>query len=225
METQKLTSAFRTETGKGAMRKLRAKGMIPAVLYGSKEETLALALVERDLRRVFRANWETAILELTIEGKEKKECSAIVKDVQQHPATGRVLHLDLQYIHKGEKIRLVIPVHLNGDPRGVKEMGGILEHGPRELHVRCMPRHIPDSIEIDVSELGIQDSIHLRDVIDRFPDVEFLDEHDTTLAIVVPPKVEAEKVEDELEEDADAAEPEVITKGKDEKAEDAGESK
>jgi large subunit ribosomal protein L25 len=193
---------------------MRADGRIPAVLYGYNEETIPIWISEPDLRKLLVAKWETAIVDLHISGKVKKDCNAIIKDIQQHPSSGKVLHVDFQYIRKGQKIRLDVPITLVGIPRGVKEMGGILEHGLREAAVRCMPRHIPDAIELDVSGLGIQDSIHVRDIVDRYPDVEFLDDPGSTLANVVPPKVEVEAVtEEEVEE-----EPEVIAKGKEEEA-------
>ena len=213
MEPQKLASEYRESFGKGPARKLRAEGRIPAVIYGSNEDPIPIWVAEQELRRILSTKWETAIVDLSITGKVKKDCNAIIKDVQQHPASGRVLHVDFQYVREGEKIRLDIPISIFGDPRGVKEMGGILEHGAREVAVRCMPRHIPDAIRLDVSSLAIHDAIHVRDIIDMYPDIEFLDDPDSTLAIVVPPKVEVEAVPEEAEGEG---EPEVIAKGKEE---------
>ena len=93
-------------------------------------------------------------------------------------------------------------------------MGGILEHGSREIAIRCIPKDIPDSIDIDVAELGIHESIQLKDIMARYPDIEFLDDPETTLANVVPPKIEVEATPAEEEE---LAEPELIAKGKEEK--------
>jgi large subunit ribosomal protein L25 len=216
METQKLASEYREPGGKGGARKTRASGKIPCVLYGHNEDTLPITVTESDMRKLLSTNWETAIVDLEVQGKVSKECNAIIKDIHFHPTTGRVLHVDFQYIRRGQKIRLDIPVVLVGDAKGVKEMGGILERGPRELAVRSMPRHIPDNIEIEVEHLGIQDAIHVKDIIADYPDVEFLDEPETTLAIVVPPKIE---VEPTVVEEEGAEEPEVIAKGKDEKEE------
>ena len=176
------------------------------------EKPIPIWIREPDLRKLLLTQWETAIVDLKVGGKVKKECNAIIKDIQQHPASGKVLHVDFQYIRKGQKIRLDVPVILVGMPLGVKEMGGILEHGLREVAIRCMPRHIPDTIELDVSELGIQDSIHVKAVLDRYPDIEFLDDPESMLANVVPPKVEVEPVAEEEAEE----EPEVIAKGKEE---------
>lgn len=219
MEQTELKSIFRETSGKGNARKLRAQGHLPAVLYGPKQETLSLSVDEQDFQRVLSRQGETVIVDLTIGGEAPKECKAIVKEIQRHPATGKILHLDFQYIRRGERIRLEIPVVLTGDPVGVKEMGGVLEHGSRTLNIRCLPRHIVENIEIDVSQLKIQDAIHVKDIESRYPDFEFLDDLETTLAIVVPPRVEVEVAPDEEE----AEEPEVIAKGKEEEAE--GEAK
>jgi large subunit ribosomal protein L25 len=211
METRKLGCEYRESRGKGAARKMRSAGQIPAVVYGGSEEPVAVWVDEPDLRKLLASKWETAIVDLKITGKVKKECNAIVKHIQQHPANGRVLHVDFQYLREGEKIRLDVPVTLHGEPRGVKEMGGILEHGAREVAIRSLPKDIPDIIEFDVSGLGIQDAIHIRDIIDMYPDIEFLDDPDLTLANVVPPKIEVEAVAEEEEVEG---EPEVIAKGK-----------
>ena len=221
MQTHKLTSEYRETSGKGAARRLRADGRIPAILYGQDEESISIWIKEPDLRRILVTQWETAMLDLTVRGKVKKECNALIKYVQQHPTTGKVLHIDFLVIHRGQKLRLDVPLSVVGDPLGVKEMGGILEHGVREAAIRCLPRHIPENIEIDVSELGIHDALHIRDLIESHPDLEFLDEPDLTIAIVLPPKLEAEPVaEEEIEGDE---EPEVIAKGKEEES--AGEDK
>jgi len=223
MENIKLASKFRDSSGKEAARKMRVDGEVPAVIYGHSDDTIPITVSERELRRVLTGNWETTVLEMNIAGKISKECSAIIKDVQQHPATGRILHVDFQYIRKGEKIRIVVPLHLAGEPKGVKEQGGVLEHGSRELNVRVFPRHIPDHIEIDVSDLEIHDAIHIRELVEKHPDLEFLDDEDVTLAIVLPPRVEAAPAEGEEEELAEGEEePEVIAKGKEEKEGEGG---
>lgn len=224
MKTMKLDTEYRETSGKGAARKLRGSGSVPAVLYGHNEETIPLSVSEAELRKVFASNWETAILNLAVTGKVTKECDAIIKDVQQHPITGNVLHVDFQLIQRGTKIKLTVPVTLTGEPPGVKVEGGVLDHGLRDLSIRCLPRHIPEGVEIDVGGLGIHDSIHIRDIIDAHPDLEFLDDLEATLANVLPPKVEAEP-STELEEEEESDEPEVIAKGKEEKPETEEESK
>lgn len=212
MESMKLTSTYRDSSGKGNARKLRAAGRVPAVLYGHGEEPVKISLSEQDFRRVIRTRGETAIIDLTVEGKASKPYDAIIKEIQLHPATGKILHIDFQQIRLGEKIKIEVPVELAGDPTGVKDMGGVLEHGPRQLTIRCLPRAIPDRIVVDVKSLKIHEAIHVRDVAAANPDFEFLDDPGTTVAIVVAPRVEAEAVPAA----AEAAEPEVIGKGKEE---------
>lgn len=222
MQTLKLKSSYRMEYGKGPARKMREAGWVPGVLYGHGEDTVPISVKEKDLRKVLSAKWETSIVALDVEGEVAKQCEVIIKDIQQHPASGRILHIDLQHVRRGQKIRLDVPVTVLGDPRGVKEMGGILEHGVREVAIRCMPRHIPESIEIDVTPLGIHESIHVMDIQALYPDIEFLDDPKTTLANVLPPKVEV--VATPAEEEAAEEEPEVIAKGKEE-VESEGEEK
>jgi large subunit ribosomal protein L25 len=210
METMKLASVSRDSSGKGVARRLRAEGRVPAVLYGHEENPLKLWVSEQDFRRVLRVRGEMGIIDLSIEGDVKGECDAIIKEIQQHPASGKILHIDFQRIRRGEKIKIEIPVELVGEPVGVKEMGGVLEHGPRQLSIRCMPRDMIERIEIDVKPLKIHDAIHIKDVAARYPNFEFLDDLGTTLAIVVPSRVEVEAAPVTEE----AAEPEVIGKGK-----------
>jgi large subunit ribosomal protein L25 len=212
MESLKLTTEPRDSSGKGVARKLRAAGRVPAVLYGHSEEPVMISVNERDFLKVIRLRGETAIIDLLIEGEASEGRDAIIKEIQQHPATGKILHVDFQHIRVGEKIKMEVPVGLVGDPIGVKEMGGVLEHGPRELSIRCLPKNIPDRIEVDVRQLKIHDAVHIKDIAGSYPDFEFLDDAGTTLAIVVPPRVEVEPVPVAEE----AAEPEVIAKGKEE---------
>lgn len=213
MEATKLTTESRGSSGKGSARKLRAAGRVPAVLYGHDEKPVKISLKEQDFRRIIRTRGETGIIALEIEGEPPTTCDAIIKEVQQHPATGKILHIDFQHVRVGEKIKIDVPVELVGDPVGVKDMGGVLEHGPRELAIRCLPRDIPDRITIDVKSLKIHDAIHVGDIAALYPGFEFLDDAETTLAIVVAPRVEAEPVPPAEEE---VAEPEVIAKGKEE---------
>jgi large subunit ribosomal protein L25 len=225
MESTKLTVEYRASSGKGEARKLRSTGRIPAVLYGHHEKPLSISLGEQDFRRILRSRGETAIIGLMIEGDAPQGYDAIIKEIQQHPATGKILHIDFQQVRSGEKIKIEVPVELAGDPVGVKDMGGVLEHGPRQLSIRCVSSEIPDRLVVDVRHLKVRDAIHVRDIALSYPGFEFLDDPDTTLAIVVSPRVEAEPVPAEAAAEA-AAEPEVIGKGKEEaEGEAEGESK
>lgn len=223
MEKLTLTSEIRTGKGKNASRKIRAAGRIPATLYGHKEEPVSLAVDEASLRAILHTRSESAVVDLSIKGKTAEALNVIVRDVQRHPASGKLLHVDFQRISLDEKIRVEVKVTLSGDPKGVKEQGGILEHLARSLNIMCLPTSIPDSLDVDVSDLGIGDSRRLKHLVGAYPEVEFLDDLDTALATVIPPSVEEVKVAAVVGEEAEeAAEPEVIKKKADAEKEEAG---
>jgi large subunit ribosomal protein L25 len=208
MDNFKLSSIVRTDVGKGVARKLRAAGNIPGVLYGHKEEAVGLTFKEAEIRSVLHAHADTPIVSLAIEGN-KGSVDAVIRDAQRHPATGKLLHIDLQRISLDEKIRVEVHVVLAGVPAGVKEQGGIMEPGTRSLQVMCLPREIPEQVDVNVEELRIHEYIRLKDVMDEYPKVEFLDDPDSTLVTVIPPIVEAEPEEGE-EGAAESTEPEVV---------------
>jgi large subunit ribosomal protein L25 len=214
MENLKLETEIRTDSGKGAAHKLRAVGHIPAVLYGHKEEPVSLVVKETAIRAIFHSHPDSAVIDLDVKGgRSKGSVNVIIRDVQRHPATGKLLHIDFQRISLDEKIRVEVRIILNGDPRGVKEQGGILEHVTRSLNIMSLPTAIPDSFEIDVSHLMIGDAIKLKDVLGDHRDIEFLDEPEITLANLIPPIVEA-KPEEEAEEVEGEGEPELVSKEK-----------
>ncbi len=207
MERFALQSEIREGSGKGVARKLRMAGRLPAVLYGRKEAPVGLSVSEVDVRNILRKHPESAIIDLSI--ADGSALNAIIRDVQRHPANGRILHLDLQRISLTEKVRVEVHVHLVGVPAGVKDQGGILDHGTRSVNVMCLPTEIPEHISVDVSGLRIHDSARVRDIMAAYPNVEFLDDDDTTLANVIPPVVETVVAEQPAEA---VAEPELIRK-------------
>ncbi len=208
MDNFKLSSTVRTDVGKGVARKLRAAGNIPGVLYGHKEAAIGLTLKEAEIRGVLHAHADTPIVSLAIEGT-KGNVDAVIRDAQRHPATGKLLHIDLQRISLDERIRVEIHVLLSGISAGVKEQGGIMEPGTRSLNVMCLPREIPEHVEVDVSELRIHEYIRLKEVMGEYPNVEFLDDPESSLVTVIPPIVEAEPEEGE-EGVEETTEPEVV---------------
>jgi large subunit ribosomal protein L25 len=191
MERFELQSNVRDGAGKGVARKLREEGRLPAVLYGRREAPVGLSLAEMDVRNILRKHPDSAIVDLTVDGPGGGTMNAIIRDVQRHPASGRILHVDLQRIALDEQIRVEVHVEVRGTPAGVKEQSGVLEHGTRTLNVMTLPTDIPDAIVVDVSALRIHDSIRISDVSAAYPNIQFLDDPDTTLATVIPPIVEA----------------------------------
>jgi len=204
MANFKLESTTRVDTGKGVARKLRALGDVPGVLYGHKEAAVSLILKSADMRVILHAQPDSAIVDLKVDGKE---LNAIIRDTQRHPASGKLLHVDFQRISLDEKVRVAIQVELVGIPEGVKTHGGVLEHTTRAVSAMCLPAEIPESIDVDVSDLGVHDQLRLESVMDRYPDLEWLDDPDTQLAAVLPPVLEEvkEEEEDEASEEEAAA--------------------
>lgn len=189
MHDKKLSGRLREEKGTKGAHRLRAKGEVPGVLYGHKEEPVNLTLPEHELWHILHsATSEHLILTLDIEGSKEDSVLTLVRDVQHHPVTGDILHVDFQRISITEKIKIGAPIVLNGTARGVKEFGGILEHGVREVMIHCTPKQIPESIEVDVTAMEIGDSIHISDITGQYPELEFLDDSNVTLAHVSHPK-------------------------------------
>ncbi len=175
--------------GKSACRKLRREGYLPAIMYGHGEQPKLLKVKKTEFKKFLRATkGESVILSLKI-GRAKK--LSIIKDIARHPVTGEPLHIDFHILHKGEKVEVSVPVILVGTPQGTK-VGGILEHILREITVKADPAHIPPHVEVDVSHLGIGDSVHVRDL--QIPHVEILEDPEETIATVLAPRKAVEEV-------------------------------
>ena len=214
-----LNGAARPGIGKGVSRKLRRGGRIPAILYGHGERPIPVSVGARDFELALRHHkGGNPIVNLAVEGSEY---TALIRAAQYDPVTHDVLHLDFQHISLTETIEVRVTVHLVGTPVGVKDGGGILETIMRELEVRCLPTAIPPAIDVDVAALNIGDSVHVRDVV--VENITVLSDPDATVATVVPPTVIEEKPAEEAVAAPEAAEPEVIAKGK--KDEEEGQEK
>ena len=189
MKRIQLKARLRSGSGKKSAHALRKAEEIPAVLYGHKKDAVSLAIPEHDFWQILHhATTEHLILELAVDGMSMDDALVLVRDVQHHPVTGDVVHIDFQRISLQEQIKVGIPVTLNGVPRGVKEFGGILDHSVREVAVNTTPAQIPESVEIDVSELLIGQSVHVSDLVALYPGIEFVDDAQMTIAHVSPPK-------------------------------------
>ena len=199
MDLIELKADIRTTTGNGPARRLRQKGRIPAVLYGPGTESVLLSVNIRDIDRVFKkGRIGQALLNLVISNNgETTTKTVMVKELQLHPVSRDFLHIDFYEIAMDRKIMVNVPITTTGKAKGV-EIGGILQIIRRELEVQCYPLDVPESIEIDITNLDIGDSIHVGD-IQRQNEVEFLDDENFTVVTIVSPKIE-EKVEEEEEE-------------------------
>ena len=196
--------------GKNDARRARREGMVPITLYGGGGETVAAVAPLRDLAAILRSEaGRNTIFTIEVEGVGESE--VMFNDRQIDPVKGRLIHADLTRLVKGQKIEVTVPLHLTGEPIGVKEKQGVLEQIIREIDVRCQPRDIPDSIDVDVSNLDVHDTLHVSD-IKVGEGVEILTDAEHVIATVGIVKEEvAAPVPVEGEE---PAEPEVIGKGK-----------
>jgi large subunit ribosomal protein L25 len=203
----RLKARPRQEKGKSATRKMRAAGRVPAVVYGHGDETRMVSVDSHELALLFsKVHYENTIIEVEIEG-EAAPVKTLVREVQSHAHRPIVFHVDFQQVHAGEMIHVQIPIRLHGTAAGTR-VGGVLMQVETELDVRCMPDNIPESIDIDISALGIGDAVHLRDV--ALPEgVEPQIELDRTICSITPPAVVATGTEEE-EAAAAVGEPEVI---------------
>src|SRR5689334_15573804 len=210
----KLKAEPRDATGRSAARKLKARGIVPAVVYGAKDKPKPLQVSERDINAMLsHASGENILVEPEITG-EKAPRAALLQEVQHSPVRGDVVHVDFHAISMDEKIEASVPLEPLGVATGVKNFGGLLEQNVRALTIECLPRDLPDKITVDVSALNIGDAIHVRDI--KLPNgVVAKVAPDLTAFSVVAPVAEEEPVTPEAEAAA-AAGPEVITAKKEE---------
>ena len=203
MDLIELKTKIRTTTGNGPARRLRMSGQIPAVLYGPKTEPVLLSVNKSDLELLFKKGGiGQVVLNLVIQKNgETLTMPAMIKELQTHPVSRNFIHIDFYEVKMDQKITAKIPVVTIGMAKGA-ELGGMLQIIRRELEVECLPLEVPESIEIDISDLDIGDSVHVRDI--RIEGgIEFLEEDDYTVVTVLSPKMEEEEGEEAEEEDAE----------------------
>ena len=189
MQKPKLKSRVRVGAGKEGAKRLRTQGEIPAILYGHKREPVSLAVSQKEIWHILHtATSEHMILSLDVEGSKEDSILTLVRDIQHHPVSGDVLHLDLQRISADEKLHIGVPIELAGVSKGVKEEGGVLDHGIREVTLNVKPMEIPEKVSIDISLLEIGQSVHVSDLIALYPDFEIVDDPHVTIAHVSAPK-------------------------------------
>src|SRR5215472_3016162 len=209
----KIKAELRSESGRAAARKLKARGIIPAVIYGGKDKPQSLQVSARDINAIMsQASGENVLVELEI-GGDGQSRTALVQEVQHSPVGGDIRHVDFHSISMDQMIDAEVPLEAAGTPVGVKTFGGLLEQSLRALAIECLPGDLPDRITVDVSQLNIGDAIHVRDI--QLPQgVTPKVQLDLTAFSVLAPAVEEEPVAPEAE--AAAAGPEVITEKKEE---------
>jgi large subunit ribosomal protein L25 len=218
----KLTVQARTQVGRNAIKKVRKEGLIPGVIYGAGQEPINLEVNGRQLSTVLsHASSENILLELEIiDGDNKRNSLAMIQEVQHHPLQRQILHVDFHAVSATETITAEVPIETVGEPVGVKTNGGLLEHILRALEVECLPADLPERIQVDVTNLDINQSVHVKD-LQLPPGVQAVTDADLTVVAV-----SAARVEDESAEalGATPTAPEVITAKKPEEGAGAAES-
>lgn len=190
MEQLELNATVRTGVGNGPARRLRQQGLIPAVLYGPAAEPVMLTVNGRDFERaVQKGSVRRTIVSLSLENGAGTAKTAIIKEIQRHPVNGQFLHVDFYEIAMDRTLKVMVPVVTKGKAKG-EEFGGMLQIIEREIEVLCLPRAIPDHLEVDVTELGVGDTLHVNDIalpagVERAPGDNY------TVLTVVSQKAEA----------------------------------
>jgi len=159
-----LNASVRHDLGKGASRRLRQENKVPAVIYGGGGEPMPLVLEHNKvLHSLEREAFYSHILTINIDGKTEK---AVLKDLQRHPFKPAVLHLDLQRVNETEKLRMHVPLHFIGEDvaPGVKQSGGVVSHLINDVEIDCLPKDLPEFIQVDVSSLQLNETVHLSDL-------------------------------------------------------------
>ena len=219
MKKVEVTVKERDSFGSPESRRLRKEGWIPGVLYGGGSDGKPLSVEAKALKHALGRQRGNVILELTFEG-QKEAHPAILKEHQNDPISSHLLHVDFMEVRMDQAIDSTVRVELAGTAAGVKE-GGILDHGLRELHIRCLPADMPGHFEADVSALNIGDSMRVSDLTSP-TGVEILDDPEVHIASVLAPKLVVEEVTEEV---VAAAEGEAAPAGEEKPAEGGGEGK
>ena len=211
----KLSAQTRSLVGRSAVNKIKSQGLVPAVIYGGHDAPVSLTLNKREISNLLsHAVSEHVLVDLEIaDGGKTSSRLALIQEVQHHPLKRDVLHVDFHAVRADEKLHAEIPVDTIGEPAGVKNYGGILEIAIHAIEVECLPKDLPELIQIDVSALNVGEAIHVKDI--KLPaGVTARADGDLTVVRVAAPKVEVEPVVAA----AAAAGPEVIKEKKEDPA-------
>jgi large subunit ribosomal protein L25 len=203
MEVFEIEAKSRTEFGKSPIRRLRRAGMVPAIMYGAGKEPVPLTLSHNELlKRLEYEGFYSRILTINIEGQPQEK--AVLKDIQRHPYRPTVMHLDFQRISETEKLQRQVPLHFINEEKsvGVKQSGGSISHHLTEIQIVCLPKDLPEFIEVDLTNLKLNEIVHLSDLV--LPEgVEYKD-GDQDLPVV---SVHLARSEDKEEAEQGIAEP------------------
>jgi large subunit ribosomal protein L25 len=195
-----LSAQKRETSGKGPARRNRESGVIPGIVYGPEIESFSVAVNEKDLHRALkRAGTTSFIYNLSVNGSENK---VVLREIQRDPITSEIMHIDFHAISMNKPLYISIPITFTGTPEGVKSEGGIMQVAMRHLEISCLPKDIPEIIEVNVEELNIGDAIHVSDI--ELENVDILDSEQRTIVVIAAPTVVAEPAEEEEAEGEEA---------------------
>tara|TARA_Y100001970_G_scaffold167126_1_gene204589 strand:- start:1337 stop:2047 length:711 start_codon:yes stop_codon:yes gene_type:complete len=200
----KLEIENREAVGKKASKIIRREGKIPSILYFKGEQPISIAIDKRLLYQAIKS--DQRIYEIKIESKSQY---VMIKDVQYHPVTDEIIHIDFMRVRRSEKMTILVPLTLVGKPVGVTE-GGILSQSMNQIEISCYPTNVPESIEVNVDHLEINSSVSVADVTISDDDIDIVSASDISIASVIPPAVEEELVLSEegiLDEEVEVGEP------------------
>lgn len=194
-----LTAQKRNHVGKGASRRLRRQNQVPAILYGAHKEAIPITLSQREINKALENEaFYSNVLTIKLDGTSEK---AVLKDMQRHPFKPLILHIDLQRVSEKEKITLHIPLRFVNEEiaPGVKQGGGVITHLINQIEVSCLPADLPEFIEVDVSQLELNQSIHLSAIPlpkgVELPALAHGPDHDVAVVTIQPSKISPEMVE------------------------------
>lgn len=211
MASAQLAATLRADTGKGAARAHRRSGRVPGVIYGHARAPQSLSINTHELDQLLEhISAENTVVEVILDGRSSR---TLIREIQRHPFRRQVLHVDFQELVAGEKVTVRIPILIIGSPVGVRVDGGVLDQTLRDLEIEVDPALMPNHIDVDVTEVVIGQSIHVRDLV-LPPGVESLTDMDTTVCVCAAPRAVVETVvaPEAAVAVEPAAEPEVIRK-------------
>jgi len=211
-EYEQIYVGERTHKGKSKIRALRRDGKIPGVYYYHGEENVDLEIDKKNLYHALSTGQH--VFEVIMNGETQY---VMIKAVQYHPVTDEVMHVDLMRVRRSEKMTFTIPIVLQGEAIGVEE-GGVLSQILTAIDINCLPTNVPESINVDISDLELNSTISIVDITDIPDDIEIVTSEESTVATITPPKEEEEPVIEEDEELAEGEEPAEGEEGKQEES-------
>ncbi len=165
MEQLELKAQLRTDQGKGASRRLRRNGLVPAIMYGAEKKPVSLSVSQNELlKHLENEAFYSQILTVNIDGQSEK---VILKDLQRHPYRPLIMHLDLQRVSESQKLQMRVPLHfINAKKcKGVKQGGGVISHHLSEVEISCLPKNLPEFIQVDLENVQLNQILHLSDLV------------------------------------------------------------